>query len=225
MGLDLIVESAAKAGHEAEWRRILGQAFAGEQIGEADRERYEEISTLPYEQVGAPRVGYDAAADAWIIEVRGAQTPDEKAKVLKEFHGHWALPLVKCDGLPEYTHANLYGGLDETSFRGKALELCPDVVTAEAIGEAWNHKFPEDAVRYGQELLRAADAAEAAGPPAPKAPKPEPAKRGLLARLFGKKEEPEPDPEPFEEQLKIVRAAGRWYIFWGERGNAIRAWF
>ncbi|HYC95980.1 MAG TPA: hypothetical protein VEB39_09820 [Sphingomicrobium sp.] len=30
---------------------------------------------------------------------------------------------------------------------------------------------------------------------------------------------------PFEEQLKIVEAAGRWFVFWGERGHAIRAWF
>jgi hypothetical protein len=27
------------------------------------------------------------------------------------------------------------------------------------------------------------------------------------------------------EQLDIVRAAGRWFIFWGERGHPIRAWF
>jgi len=224
MGLDLIAEGAAKAGHETEWRRILEQTFRGEQISDADTARYQAICIPSYEQVGAPRVGYDAAADAWIIEVRNARTADEQAQVLKEFHGHYALPLVKCDGLPEYTHANLYGGLDETSFRGKALELCEDVLTTESIAEAWNHKFPEEAVRYGRSLLDAADAAEAAGPPAPKAAKPEPAKRGLLARLFGKKEEAEPDPLPFEEQLRIARAAGRWYLFWGERGNAIRAW-
>ncbi len=27
------------------------------------------------------------------------------------------------------------------------------------------------------------------------------------------------------DQLKIVRAAGRWFVFWGERGHAIRAYF
>jgi hypothetical protein len=30
---------------------------------------------------------------------------------------------------------------------------------------------------------------------------------------------------PIADQLEIVRAAGRWYVFWGERGHAIRAWF
>jgi len=225
VGLDLLPESKAKAGHEAEWRRILQQVFEGGQVSKADIERFEAISIPPYEQVGAPRVGYDAAADAWILEAQNARTAEEKARALERFHGHYALPLVKCDGLPEYTHANLYDGVDETSFRGKALELCGDVLATETIGEAWNNKFPEDAVLYGQALLDAADAAEAQGPPAPKAPRPEPPRRGLLARLFGKKEAPEPESVPFEQQLKIVRAAGRWYLFWGERGNAIRAWF
>jgi hypothetical protein len=224
MGLDLIAEGAAKAGHEAEWRQIVTRVFAGEQITAQETDRYQEISIPSYEQVGAPRVGFDAAADAWIIEVRNATTPEEKAQVLKEFHGHYSLALVKCDGLPEYTHANLYGGLDETSFRGKALELCDDVLPADMVADAWNNKFPEDAVRYGRALLAAADAAEGAGPPPPKAPKPEPAKPGLLGRLFGKKTEPEPEPVSFDEQLKIVRSAGRWYLFWGERGNAIIAW-
>jgi len=225
MGLDLIPESAAKPGHEAEWRQILEQVFKGEEISKADTERFRAISIPSYAQVGAPRVGYDAAADAWILEVRNARTADEKAQILKLFHGHYALPLVKCDGLPEYSHANLYDGVDETSFRGKTLELCGDVLAAEDIEGAWSHKFPEDAIRYGQALLAAADVAEAQGAPAPKEPPPEPAKPGLLTRLFGKKEVAEPQRVPFAEQLKIVRSAGRWYLFWGERGNAIRAWF
>ncbi|HMI18621.1 MAG TPA: hypothetical protein VK533_03670 [Sphingomonas sp.] len=225
MGLDLIPEGAAKAGHEAEWRRMVERVFRGETISDADTELYQAISIPSYEQVGAPRVGYDKRADAWIIATRGAKTPAEVAQVLEQFHGHYALPLVKCDGLPEYTHANLYEGVDETSFRGKALELCPDVLTPERIQEAWTHKFPEDAMLYGRALLADADAAEASGPPPPNAPTPEPLKRGLFARLLGKKDKPEPDPVPFEEQLRIVRAAGRWFVFWAERGNAIRAWF
>lgn len=225
MGLDLTVEAAAKRGHEAEWRRIMDRNFKDEQLFDADIAHFHEISIPGYENVGAPRVGFDAAADAWIVEVRGATTPEEVTQVLEQFHGHYALPLVKCDGLPLYTHANLYEGVDETSFRGEFLKLCSDVITDEQIAEAWDHKFPEDAVRYGQTLLAAADAAEASGPPPARPPKPEPEKRGVLARLFGKKPVAEPEPEAWDEQLRIVRAAGRWYVFWGERGHAIRAFF
>jgi hypothetical protein len=41
-----------------------------------------------------------------------------------------------------------------------------------------------------------------------------------LARLGLAKE-----PMAITEQLDIVRTAGRWVIFWGERGHPIRAWF
>jgi hypothetical protein len=212
LGLDLIVEAAAKPGHEAEWRRFIERAFADGDLSDADVARFEEISIPPYARVGAPRVGYDEAANAWILEVRKAATPEEQAAVLREFHGHYALPLVKSDGLPGYTHANLYQDVDETSFRGSFLSLCPDVLPHDVIVDAWN---PEAAVDYGRVLLAAA---KGATPPSPSAPP----KRGLLARLgLGKPAEP---AEPFEDQVKIVEAAGRWFIFWGERGHAIRAW-
>jgi len=83
------------------------------------------------------------------------------------------------------------------------------------LNDAWNHKSPEQAVAYGKSLLAAADVAEAADV----APKQQ---RTLLSRLGLAKET---EPVAIAEQLDIVRAAGRWFIFWGERGHAIRAWF
>jgi hypothetical protein len=219
MGLDLVVEGCARPGHETEWRRMLERSFGEDETTDADAARFAEISIPPYERLGAPRVGYDGAADAWIIEVRKASTPQDIAAVLKDFHGYYALRLVKCDGVPEYSHGGLYEGVDETSFRGAFLNACEDVLHKDLIDMAWGHKFPEAAVAYGQALLDAASSAAAAGP----APKTPPPKRGFLSRLGLAKEASE--PMPFEEQLKIVQAAGRWFIFWGERGHAIRAWF
>ncbi|WP_091735646.1 hypothetical protein [Phenylobacterium immobile] len=138
------------------------------------------------------------------------------AGVLKDFHGHYALPLVVCDGLPQWTHANLYEGVDETSFRGEFLEGCGSVLSRSLIDRAWGNFFPEDAVDYGRALLSAADAAERKGPITP------PPKRGLFARLSLARGAAK--PELFPDQLEIVRAAGRWFVFWGERGHPIRAW-
>ena len=215
MGLDLVVEGCAKPGHEAEWRRFLERAFGEDDVSEADIERFMQISIPGYERVGAPRVGYDQAADDWIVAANKASTPDDVAAVLKEYHGYHALGLVSCDGVPGYTHGGLYEGVDETSFRGSFLEDCGDVLSKDQISEAWNHRFPDEAIGYGRELLAAADGAS----PASERPQ---ARQGLFARLLGKQAA---QPLPFEEQLKIVRAAGRWFIFWGERGHAIRAWF
>jgi hypothetical protein len=106
-------------------------------------------------------------------------------------------------------------GADETSFRGAFLNDCQDVLDKLLLNEAWNHKFPGEAVAYGKALLAAADSAVATST-IPKR------QRTLLSRLgFTKKRE----PIPMAEQLGIVRAAGRWFVFWGERAHPVRAWY
>jgi hypothetical protein len=64
MGLDLVVEGCAKPGHEPEWRRMLERSFADQEPSEMDNARYREISIPGYQRIGAPRVGFDGAADA-----------------------------------------------------------------------------------------------------------------------------------------------------------------
>lgn len=214
MGLDLIVEGCAKPGHEQEWRQLLKRSFGDEELSSSESFRFQEISIPGYQRIGAPRVGYDHAADQWILDVRKPATPEQRDAVLKEFEGYYVVRLVKSDVVPEYSNAGTYEGADETSFRGAFLSDCTDVLSKELLEVAWNHKFPEQAVEYGKALLSAADAAERGKKP--KGP------RSLLSRLGLRKER---GPVPLAEQLHLVRAAGRWYVFWGERGHAIRAWF
>lgn len=215
MGLDLVVEGCAKPGHEDEWRQLLERSFADKELSEAEVERFGEISTPGYERIGAPRVGYDDAANQWILKAQDANTPEETAGVLKKFEGYYVVRLVECDGVPKYSHGGLHEGADETSFRGAFLNDCKDVLSKGLLNEAWNHKFPEQAVAHGKRLLAAADAAEASD----RVPTPG---RTLLSRLGLAKER---EPVAIAEQLDIVRAAGLWFIFWGERGHPIRAWF
>jgi hypothetical protein len=215
MGLDLIVEGCPKPGYEQEWRRLLKRSFADAELSKAEVARFQEICIPGCERIGAPRVGHDSAANRWILEARKAKAPEDEATVLKEFEGYYVVRLVECDGVPKYSHGGLYEGADETSFRGAFLSDCQDVLSKDLLNEAWNHKFPEEAVAYGKALVAEADAAQVAG----KAPK---RRRTLLSRLGLAKER---EPVAIEEQLAIVRAAGRWFIFWGERGHPIRAWF
>jgi hypothetical protein len=213
VGLDLVVEGCAKPGHEAEWRRTVEDAFDERELSQAEVARFRDISIPGHERIGAPRVGFDAAADAWIIEARKAETPEQIAETLKEFRGYYVLRLLESDGVPAYSNGGLYGGADETSFRGAFLKSCQGVLGKKLLNEAWEHKWPEDAVSYGQALLAAADAAETA----PLQPRPSFFARIGLVRA--------PEPLPMAEQLDIVRTAGRWFIFWGERGHPIRAWY
>lgn len=218
MGLDLLVDGCAKPGHESEWRRLLERSFDDEELSEAEIQRLDEISIPGYERIGAPRVGQDSAANQWMIEAQDAKTPDEVAAVLKEFEGFYVVRLVTCDGVPKYSNGGVYDGVDHTSFRGAFLNDCPNVLPEAQLNEAWEHKYPEQAVAYGKALLAAADAAEVRPLPAPAE------QQGLLSRLWsGKKKKSE--PIALANQLDIVRAAGRWYVFWGERGHPIRAWF
>ena len=214
MGLDLVVEGCPKPGHEIEWRRLLERAFTDEQLSETEIAHPREICIPGYERIGAPRVGHDRAANEWILEARKAKTPEDAAAVLKEFEGYYVVRLVECDGVPRYSHGGLYEGVDETSFRGAFLNDCKDVLSKLVLEEAWNHKFPEGAVAYGKALLAAAEDAESGRSTR--------RKRTFLSRLGLAKE---PEQVPLAKQLDIVRAAGRWFIFWGERGHAIRAWF
>jgi hypothetical protein len=215
MGLDLVVEGCAKPGHESEWVQLLERSFADKELSAAEVARFQEICVPGYERIGAPRVGHDSAANQWILKARNAKTPDEVAAALKEFDGYFVVRLVECDGVPKYSNAGMDAGADETSFRGGFLNDCRAVLSRALLHDAWNHKFPEEAVAYGKALLAAADAAEAAGRVSKQ-------RRTLLSRLGLAKER---KPVPMAEQLDIVRAAGRWFIFWGERGHPIRAWF
>lgn len=215
MGLDLVVERCPKPGHENEWKLLLKQSFADKQLSNSEIAHFQEISIPGYERIGAPQVGYDNAANEWILRRQNARTPEGVAAVLEEFKGYYVVGLVKCEGVPMYSPGGLYEGADETSFRGALLNDCRDVLGKDLLSDAWNHKFPEDAVAYGKSLLVAADIAEAKG----RVPK---RRQTLLSRLRLAKEH---TPLPMADQLNIVRAAGRWFIFWGNLGHPIRAWF
>ena len=164
MGLDLIVESCPRSGHETEWRRIVERSFGHEELTEQETTRFQQISIPAFERLDAPRVGYDPAANDWIASVRKAQTADEVAAVIKEFHGYFAIALVKSDGVPVYSHPGLGIDVDEISFRGSFLSHCKSVLSKDLIAAAWEHRFPESAIEYGQALLAAARAATESGP-------------------------------------------------------------
>lgn len=226
MGLDLFPAGRAKPGHEAEWARLIKRLYDGKPESEEQAERRFAVSIQPWSDLGAPRVGESPEADAWALTEPGRNTEKSDAEVLEEMKGFHAIALLrgKCDGIPAYTHAGLYDGLDETSFRGSFLELCEDILGENLLATAWTDCMPpEEAVAYGMELLHAADQAER---------KANSAAPGKTVRM---KSEPktindanvqrEPEEVTLAEKLDILRSAGRWYVFWGKLGHPIQAWF
>lgn len=215
MGLDLVPEGKAKQGREAEWRAIMTALFAGRKIDAATRARFSQIIIHPYEVVGAPRVGSDKRADEWIVAKLGTKTDEEIAARLQELQGYYVLELANSPGVPRYSNGWAAGSVDLTSFRGQFLKDCVgDGVPARLVERAWEHKWPEQAVAYGDELLRAAASA-------PKLRTIE--SRSLLRRLGFIRARSSPAREV--EVADVPKSAGEWHKFWGQRGHPIFAYY
>lgn len=212
MGLDLCVVGKPTLGYEAEWATCVRRSFNDQELSDAEIEQFEAITQPAHASLGAPRVGTDAIADDWIAAQMACRMSREDA--ITEYHGHYALKLIESDGLPKFSNAPLFDEIDETSYRGSFLEQCTLVLTQDMIKEAWNHRMPEEAVRYGQALLDAAADVR-------NGKILEPPKRSMFRALLGSM----PDSLPLHEQLNIVDSAGRWFVFWGSRGHPIRAYF
>jgi hypothetical protein len=224
MGLDLFPAGRAKPGHEREWQQRIQRLYAGEKETEADAEKRFAVSIQPWEDLGAPRVGESPEADAWALKEPDRDKTKSDAEVLTELKGFHAIALLrgKCDGLPAYTHAGLYAGLDETSFRGSFLQMCEDILDEEVLVTAWTDCMPPgEAITYGMELLHAADRAERAGPAAARRAFKTKKRKAKSTTGDGDQEE----DVSFQEKIEILRSAGRWYVFWGKRGHPIQAWY
>jgi hypothetical protein len=225
MGLDLLAMGCAKPGQEAEWEKLMATLYNGGEESEEAAARRLQISVAAYETVGAPQVGKDPEADAWMLAGKGPESPLSDAEFLEMNKGYYVLDLVEnCDGVPRYSHGGLYEGVDGTSFRGAFLADCTRLLAPALLSRAWEDVLsPADAIDYSRKLLACAESDSLIEPEEPPAPK----KRGLWSRVFGRRQAEPPVRDatdiPLEEQRAILRAAGRWYRFWGERGHPIRA--
>lgn len=223
-----MVGEKARPGCETTYREILPRILAGEQLDEEAEKAWDAATISAHETLGAPRVGIDREATEWFLQLnrhgqpkpplwerlriwrQGPAPPtEEEAKLLKAAHGYYVLELLPpCDGFPVYSHAGDYG-LDRTSFRGKFLESCTDVIGEDLLASAWNPKLPKELEAYGQELMKCADAWE----------------EKMDCPGVRNQREPPDELEGPEPKLHIVFAAARWCLFWSQRGHFLIPWF
>lgn len=168
-----------------------------------------DLQVSSFESLGAPMVGRDKSADFW-----AAQKYEESEKKIsaedfrKELDGHYVLDLIDdCDGIAKYI-SNSY---DRNVFRGEFMRDCFALIGEELAGEAWETKFAEDALDYGNRLMAAADAI---------------AIENRMEYLKVQRELPETfDEESIESQLHIIYSLARWLIFYAQRGHGYEADF
>ncbi len=237
MGLDMNPLAKPKPGHEAEfvdlWTRIqvaqgkrpdpeaetkgfLARLFTPRKPANvADMiARFQAISVPPYAAIGAPVVGKDQAADDWLREtfdngtISGVSSFAEAQKAFHGYHAVEALPV--CDGFPVYTHAGMYEGVDRTSFRGKFLEICEEVIGDDLLAQAWNPMLAAELAAWGRALKDRAAAYAA--------------QHNVTHVLDNRDFMPADDTSP-EAQAHIVDQAARWALWWSDRGHGSDPYF
>jgi hypothetical protein len=236
MGLDWIPGHRPRPGHEAEFRNLVG-SLLWDKLGRADRadvtrkprsflarlfarpaaphgaseaarQRYEEIGISAFETLNAPRVGFDPAADEWARTThaaRGITKPLDDW--LREMRGYYVLDLVPpCDGIPLYSNGVLGSYVDRFSFRAQFLKDTTEIIGDHLLEACYEVKFAPDLAAFGRALLVRADAY-------------------ARVRDLGVPETPPTDHASPEGQLHVVICAGRWCVFWGERGHFLEPSF
>lgn len=211
MGLDWLAGNRPQDGMEDRFWAMFAELEGQDPQDPALLEAWMALGVPAWACVDAPVVGRDAEADAWAIDQlarRGVFGEVANAR-LAGMAGFHVLELAPpSDGLPVYTHAHLYDGVDETSFRAAFLEDCEACIGPELLAAAWRRKPPAAGLAYGQALRDAArryadqhGCAEVIGVDVP----------GVL------------EGHPFVAH--VVDAAGRWCIHWASRGHLLDVWF
>ena len=210
MGLDWNPLARPKTGHEEEFVRLFRtlEAHAAADDREKLLARFREISQPPFELLGAPRVGLDAAADEWLRDsLREAGRLDDLDRVRESMHGYYVLDLLPpCDGFPIYSNYGAYDGLDRYSFRAKFLDDVEDVLGPELYQRAYERMLAPELEAYGSQLMAAARAFVDS--------------RGIA--------EPAESPDDFgtdASRAHILFTAARWCLYWAARGHGLDPWF
>jgi hypothetical protein len=165
--------------------------------------------------LGKAKPGHEAEWQQ-LMEVlyQGGRLGEEQ---INRLHSISIAPTGDGAGLPNYSNSAITE-LDSTSFRGSFLRDCDALLGSELLDRAWTYVMrPADAVAYGKQLLAIADQAA----------------EGKITPAFPqKKNEGVGSEKPIrkftvavEEQIDILRAAGAWYVYWGERGHPIYGWW
>jgi len=154
--------------------------------------------------LGAPVVGRDEKADAWV---------KENWKSLRQFSSETeALTKLKGDSVfePKLLTAESRKGLGTirgiaagvTSFRGKELGFI-DWLPEHLVDEAYTDHTSEQLADYGARLMEIVKRS------------PE------IIRAAGR----DPHEEQQNRELITLKAAANWCLFWGVRGHGMRAWY
>lgn len=198
-----------KRGHEKEFAKLFRALEKYEpKDGDAKLARFREISEAPFETLGAPRVGFDAAANRWLAS--RVKDKRKRAKAMESMKGYYVLDLLpECDGFPQYTNYGAYDGIDRYSFRAQFLNDVEEILGKRLMTLAYKRMLADELARYGDALLDKARAF---------------AKREGVSRVE-KLREVAYDETSAESRAHIMFAAARWCRYWSKRRHGLEPYY
>jgi hypothetical protein len=224
MGLDMRPMGKPKPGFEERYKQIFRIIHGTEkqELSLMDRIKGKRLLTekellkewfdnqiSTYETIKAPRVGRDKEADEWAKKAYSSKEREiSETEFLKKYEGYYVIELAKeTDGVPVYISLNQ----DENVFRGQFLTDCIDIIGKDLVSEAWESKFADETLNYGNRLMTVADKI---------------ANENNLQYLKQQRLAPEEvDENSIESKLHILFSVAKWLIFYGKNGHGYEADF
>lgn len=209
MSLDWEPLATPKKGHEQEYDDLFKKIAAA---SAAKRERlFEWFSPLvipPFETIGAPRVGYDEAADEWLIKrAQKSNRMDEIEALKKEMRGYYVLEIMPpSDGFPVYSTHLAQEHLERYAFNASLLLDMADLIGEDLVAAAQNPHLAPATGELGGKLEARAKAFVAAN---------------ALPEHVATIREPVFPEGSNERRAHIVFAAAKWCLYWSGRGYGL----
>jgi hypothetical protein len=211
MGLEWEPLSTPKRGYEREFVNLLRK------LATAPPSRREQISAWilevadpPFATIGAPRVGFDPAADAWLVErVTKSNRLPELEQIRVEMRGYNVLELMPVsDGFSVYSNFKQFEHLERYSFNAELLVTYADVLGTELFDRLYTSMLAEAHAEFASRMTDVAT------------------KFWLDNNLpdhVATIREPVFPEGSLERKGHILYAAAKWCTYWSQRGYGLAA--
>ncbi len=209
MGLDWEPLPIPKKGQEKEFEDLFHK-LAAARGSRRDRllEWFANASTPAYSVIGAPRVGYDEAADEWLVKrVEKQQRMEELEEIKREMRGYCVLALLPpCDGFPVYSNYVASDSLERYAFNAELVIAEHAIIGDELWERAHSAMLPGALAEFAEKLHEVAQRFVL--------------EHGLPSHVETIREPVFPEGSR-ERSGHVLFAAAKWATYWSYRGHGL----
>jgi hypothetical protein len=209
MALDWEPLPKPKPGQEKEFEDLFHKLEGARgQRRERLLEWFANVSDPAFTLIGAPRVGYDEAADEWLVKrVEKQQRMAELEEIQREMRGYCVLALLPpCDGFPVYSNYVGSDSLERYAFNAELVLAEHELIGDELWDRAHTAMLPVTLAEFAEKLHEAAQRFVL--------------ERGLPGHVETIREPVFPEGSQ-ERRGHVLFAAAKWATYWSFRGHGM----